>query len=373
MGGPDIRERWFAFRDRMLTRPSFQRLATAFPLTRPIARRSARALFDLCAGFVYSQTLLACVRLRLFDVLAEGPQSVDALARRLALPPESAARLLEAAASLDLVARRRGERYGLGSLGAALLGNPGLQPMIEHHALLYADLADPVGLLRGEQDTALSAFWPYAGTEQPSALSSDQVARYSALMAASQSFIAHEALATFPLGGRRCLLDVGGGEGVFLSAAAKRFPDLALMLFDLPAVADRARARFADEGIAQRASAIGGSFLADPLPRGADTVSLLRVLHDHDDATALTILRAIAAALPPGGIVLVAEPMAGTAGAEPVAAYFTFYFLAMGRGRLRTAGELSSLLRSAGLQSPRPLKTRNTLVIRALVADAPGR
>ena len=43
-----------------------------FPLTRPIARRRARELFDLCAGFVYSQVLLACVRLRLFEILAEG-------------------------------------------------------------------------------------------------------------------------------------------------------------------------------------------------------------------------------------------------------------------------------------------------------------
>ena len=70
-------------RDRLLASPGFQRTAAAFPLTRPIARRRARALFDLCAGFVYSQVLLACVRLRLFDILAEGPQTVAALSVRL--------------------------------------------------------------------------------------------------------------------------------------------------------------------------------------------------------------------------------------------------------------------------------------------------
>ncbi len=46
--------------------PDFQRFAGTFVLTRPIARRRAGALFDLCAGFVYSQILLACVRLAAF-------------------------------------------------------------------------------------------------------------------------------------------------------------------------------------------------------------------------------------------------------------------------------------------------------------------
>ena len=48
----------------------FQRFAASFALTRPIARRRAGALFDLCAGFVYSQILFACVRLKLFDHVA---------------------------------------------------------------------------------------------------------------------------------------------------------------------------------------------------------------------------------------------------------------------------------------------------------------
>ena len=65
---------------------------------------------DLCAGFVYSQILAACVQVRLFDILAEGPRTVAALAPRLGLPPDGAQRLLDAAAALRLVARRRGGR-----------------------------------------------------------------------------------------------------------------------------------------------------------------------------------------------------------------------------------------------------------------------
>ena len=44
-----------------------------------------------------------------------------------------------------------------------MLGNPGIAAMVEHHAALYADLADPVALLRGdESDRRLARYWPYA-------------------------------------------------------------------------------------------------------------------------------------------------------------------------------------------------------------------
>jgi demethylspheroidene O-methyltransferase len=367
---PSRLDRWFAVRDRLLASPRFQRWAAAFPLTEPIARRRARALFDLCAGFVYSQVLAAWVRLRLGDILLEGAQTRDALAQRLALSADATGRLLDAAVSLRLAARRGGDRYGLGPLGAALAGNPGIAAMVEHHALLYADLRDPVALLRGDgRDTELARYWPYAGAEAPAALPAERVAAYTGLMSASQSLVAGEVLDAYPFGRHRCLLDVGGGDGTFLAAAAARAPALRLMLFDLPAVAERARARFAAAGLADRATAIGGDFFADRLPAGADAVSLVRVLHDHDDAGAVAILRAVRRALPEDGVVLVAEPMAGTRGAEPVGdAYFGFYLLAMGRGRARTPDEIGDLLRRTGFGRIRLVATRRPLQMRLMVA-----
>ena len=59
---------WRDWRNRLLMSPRFQRAAAAFPLTRPLARREARGLFDVVAGFVYSQVLLSCVRLGVLDV-----------------------------------------------------------------------------------------------------------------------------------------------------------------------------------------------------------------------------------------------------------------------------------------------------------------
>jgi demethylspheroidene O-methyltransferase len=364
-----LADRWFNLRNRLLASPAFQRWAVRFPLTRPIANRRAGALFDITAGFVYSQVLVACVRLRLFDILSDGPLTTQRIAERVSIPVDAAARLLAAAAALRLTQPRPDGRHGLGVLGAAMPGNPGVAAMVEHHAALYADLRDPVALLRGEQpDTALGRLWPYAAGPLATPLGAEDVAEYSTLMAESQPLVAADVLAAYRLDRHRCLMDIGGGDGTFLRQAAAVAPNLRLMLFDLPAVAERAHARFAEAGLADRSKTFGGDARVGPLPPGADIVSLVRVVHDHDDAAALSILRSACAALPDGGTLLLAEPMAGTAGAESVGAYFAFYLLAMGSGRPRTAAELTAMLRQAGFSGVRLVPTRRPMLVRVLIA-----
>jgi demethylspheroidene O-methyltransferase len=362
------RDRWVLLRDRLLASARFQRWAEAFPLTRPVARRRVRALFDLCAGFTYSQILFACVRLRLFEILTEGPLGIDALSQRLSLTREAARRLLDGAVALRLAERRAGGRFGLGPLGAAVAGNPAIAALVEHHGLLYADLRNPVALLRGEQAaTALADYWPYAGRSAPQGLAGEAVSAYTALMSASQAFIAEQVLDAYRVTRHRHLLDVGGGDGSFACAVARRAAGIRLTVFDLPAVAAQARARFAAADLVSRAAAVGGDFFADTLPEGADLVSLVRVLHDHDDACALNLLRAIRRMLPPGGTLLIAEPMSGTRGGEPIAdAYFGFYLLAMGSGRPRTPAHVQRLLSQAGFGGARLLATRLPALVRVM-------
>ncbi len=366
---PDLKERWVGWRNRLLSSPGFQRFAARFPLTRPIARRRARALFDLVAGFTYSQILAACVETGLLDLLAQGPREAGAIAARLDLPLAGAERLLWGAAALRLV-EPLGPRWALGPDGAALLGNPGIGEMIAHHHLLYADLANPVALLRrGGGGGALSRHWHYAETAGQG--SADDVAGYSTLMAASQPLIAAQAIDSYAFARHRRVLDVGGGEGAFLRAVAARVPNLALGLFDLPAVVARARTRFEEAGLSARTTVLGGNFLMDPLPQGYDLVTLIRVLHDHDDAPAMALLRRIHAALPPGGRLLIVEPMAQTPGSEPAGdGYFGFYLLAMGSGRPRSPAVIRQMLGAAGFAKSRILSTAMPLTARAIVASA---
>jgi demethylspheroidene O-methyltransferase len=244
--------------------------------------------------------------------------------------------------------------------------------MIEHHAALYADLRDPLALLRGEgAGSAMSAYWPYAAYPTPDALPAQRVAEYSALMTASQPMVIDEVLDAYPFHRHQRLLDVGGGEGRFVAALAQRAPALDLTLFDLPPVADLARTRLAGLGLADRVRAVGGSFFDDPLPTGADIVTLVRVLFDHDDEHALAILKAARAALAPGGTVLVAEPMARTPGAHAMGdAYFGFYLLAMGRGQARSVADFRALLTAAGFVGFRPVATHLPLQAGVVVARA---
>jgi len=378
-----IGTRFAAWRGRLVADPRFQKWAAASPLTRRLAERKARALFDLCAGFVYSQILRACVQLEVFELLRGGPKDLAWLSAQMRLTVPAAQRLLDGAASLGLLRALPGDRFALDDLGAAMNGNPAIAAFVAHHDLLYADLKDPVALLRGEVDTNLSRFWPYAGNRPgvragggdsvktgPAEKAEDERScAYSELMSRTQPLIAEDILDAYPLARHRCLLDVGGGDGAFLAAAAHRAPHLALKLFDLPHVVARAGSRLGAPGISWRAEPIGGDMLRDALPRGADVASLVRVLHDHDDESVHVILTAIRDALPPRGVLLVAEPMAGVRGVEPMGgAYFSFYLLAMGRGRPRSAKEIAAHLEAAGFRRVRRLKTRRPLLVSALAA-----
>ncbi len=362
-------DRWRGMRDFLLSSRRFQRWAAAFPLTRPIARRRAADLFDLCAGFVYSQVLVACVRLRLFQQLQLGPLAASTLASRSSVPPEAMTMLLEAAASLRLLEKRGGQRFGLGPLGAAMLGNPGIAAMVEHHSALYADLSDPIALLRGEiADRQLARYWPYAGGEAAHELDHGAVSPYTALMSSSQPMVAEMVLGAYSFARHRCLLDVGGGDGSFLIAAGRSAPVLKLQLFDLPEVAGIANDRLAAAGMGARASVTGGSFLRDALPRGADVISLIRVVHDHDDENVLALLAAVRAALPADGTLVIGEPMSGEAGTDAVSAYFGMYLHAMGSGRPRSFAALREMLQKSGFADVTLRRTRIPMIASVVVA-----
>jgi demethylspheroidene O-methyltransferase len=358
------------WRNRLVSSPGFQSWASRFPLTRGTTRREGEAMFDLVAGFVHSQVLMALVELGVLDALRDGPQTVKALAHRHRLSPDRMEILTQAGAALGLLNRRR-DRISLTRRGAALLGVPGLAAMIRHHRVLYRDLENPVAFLRGETEPELAGFWPYVfgpGAE----IDPEAAERYSDLMADSQALVAEETLRAVSFRSTRRLMDVGGGTGVFLASAARANPELSGLLFDLPEVASQASQRFARDGLSDRLTVVPGSFRTDPLPGGADAISLVRVLYDHSDDTVAALLASVFAALPPGGRVIVSEPMSG--GTRPDRAtdtYFALYTLAMGTGRTRSAARICTLLAAAGFSDARALRTARPFVTSVVAAVRP--
>ena len=356
--------------DQWMTSPRFYRWAISNPLTRWVTRRRAARLFDLMAGFVHSQVLLACVRLHVFELLREQPRTLEQLAQHCRMSAAAMQRLLQSAVALHLLELRGNQGYGLGALGAPVAADQGLRLMIEHNAVLYDDMRDPLALLRDEMQAHMQAYWPYMDGDNTQAWEAEKVARYSELMSASQRFVIEELLASYDFSAHRQVLDIGGGKGGWVLALAQKEPSLKLHLMDLPPVAALAAERMQHAGVSDRVTVHGGSFISHALPSGADLVTLVRVAHDHPDAVVKALLGKIYQMLPSGGRLLLAEPMAQPSGEQPAGdAYFHFYLLAMGSGRLRSSDELRSLMLEAGFDSVEPVSNPMPLHTRLLLGQ----
>ncbi|QWD01728.1 methyltransferase domain-containing protein [Polynucleobacter paneuropaeus] len=349
-------DRLYIYKDKLIANSQFQNTVAKIPFLRGIAKKRANQLFDVMAGFVYTQILLACIRLNIFNQLKDGPLTLEAIKNECGLERAPLKQLLDAAVSIHLLEIRTNHRYGLGKLGAPLVGNSPLAAMIEHHSVLYEDLRDPLLLLSGKlKSKKLEKFWPYVSNDledQESLKDQERVKDYSDLMSASLPLVADQVLGAYDFSRHRCLLDIGGGQGTFLKRVHLQSPQLERMLFDLPGVANLAELNFSASSENQSIKVFGGDFFKDELPSGADLITLIRVIFDHDDERVKILLRSIFRALSPGGKLLIAEPMAETPDHPPMGhAYFGFYLMAMGRGRPRTVEEIGQLALEAGFKS----------------------
>lgn len=367
------RVRLAARRNRLFADPRFQHWAGKLPLINWIARTRAREAFDVLAGFSYSQILRAYVESGLFEILVDGPVGFAEVATRLELSDEAALTLLRAGRALRLSEEPAPDHWMLGEQGAVLAADKGAQAMVRHHRLLYADLSDPMELLRRDrkEPTALSRYWSYAGALHGAAERGEDTQEYSELMAASQHFVADQVLASFQFPAKAKLLDVGGGHGAFLSRMGEANPDLHLGLFDLPEVAEQGAAILTERFGGARVSAHPGNFFESDIPTGYDIISLVRILHDHDDGPALQLLQNIRKSLAAGGRLLIAEPMAQAPGAEAMGeAFFGMYLWAMGSGRPRSTSRIAAMAREAGFSRTQLIGTPQPINASIVVAHA---
>jgi hypothetical protein len=144
---------------------------------------------------------------------------------------------------------------------------------------------------------------------------------------------------------------VGGGHGALLAAILRAHPALRGVLFDLPHVAEGARAELEAAGVAGRCEVVAGSFF-ESVPGGADAYLLKSVLHDWDDERCGAILGGARRAMAEGGRLLVVErvmPERMTAcAAHRAVAASDLNMLVATEGRERTEAEYRALLAAAG-------------------------
>jgi SAM-dependent methyltransferase len=157
------------------------------------------------------------------------------------------------------------------------------------------------------------------------------------------------------------IVDAGGGTGTVLAALLSAYPRLRGILLELSGPAEGAQRRFAERGLAGRASAVAGSFF-DPLPPGAGAYLLCNLIHDWNDDDAIRILRRCAEAAGAAGRVLVIDSaLREVDGAGGTRADLSM--LVCVGGRERTLDELEGLGTAADLKmrQARPVGNRYLL------------
>lgn len=157
-------------------------------------------------------------------------------------------------------------------------------------------------------------------------------------------------LGAYDFSRHRRITDVGGGRGHLLTAVLAAHPGLTGVLFELPPVA-------AEVAPAHRLEVVAGNFFTDPLPP-SDAYLLMDIIHDWDDADAVTILRAVAqAGLAGRATVLVVETVLPS-GPEPHwAKTLDVLMLAVTGGRQRTSTGYEALFDAAGIDMVRVIPT----------------
>ena len=318
-----------------------------------------------------TQALGVAARLRLFDMLAQGPRAAAELAAETRSHPGALHRLMRALAVLGLVTQDGEDLFAVTPAGRLLIEHePG---SIRGMALHWGDRLWGA-LSQLEQSVATGKAWSISGAEgfEHMARDPEQMAMFHQSMADQTGPVAKAVLDAYDVSRFGRIIDVGGSYGALLAAMLKAYPRLRGEVYDLPDLSAAAKAYLEAAGVAERAAFIGGSFF-DEVPPGADAYTMKMIIHDWQDEEAVLILRNCRKALGPGGLVLVMEHIAPDLAGEASGDYVTIrgdiVMLTAAGGMERTRGQFEALLDRAGLKLQRIVPTASGF---AILEAAPG-
>jgi SAM-dependent methyltransferase len=151
------------------------------------------------------------------------------------------------------------------------------------------------------------------------------------------------------------VVDVGGGTGRLLETLLRANEKQFGILFEQPATAALARARFQRSGL-DRCQVIEGDFFAS-ITAGHDAYILSHVLHDWDDAQCVSILRNCRRAVPSNGRLLIVEAVLPAGDIPHHGKMMDLLMLTVTGGRERTAAEFDELLVQGEFRLTRVIET----------------
>ncbi len=306
----------------------------------------AVAHFDLFGRLAKQSRTLAELQADLS--LAERPAIVltTALRAMALLQKDAAGRFsLTPLAAEHLV---RGKEFDVGSYLSLAATSPGVVEMVER-----LRTNRPAGL---SGDEAGAAFIYRDGMK--SAMEQTQLAEHFTLALSGRAKNVAPVLAEkISCNGAKTLLDVGGGTGIYSIAFLRANSNLRAIVFDRPEVLKTAERFSAEYSVEDRVHLQAGDMFADPLPH-ADIILLSNILHDWDIPECQTLVDRCAAALNPGGRLILHDVLLNDEldGPLPIALYSAALFT-FTEGRAYSAAEYNGMLTKAGLQPQPPIPT----------------
>jgi len=312
-------------------------------------------LQQLIFGFFPSAVLSVAVRLRIPDLVADGPRSSNDLAATTDTHPPSLYRLLRALAYLGILEETDPGNFGLTDMGALLRTDD------PHSMAATTQLFCGEGVWRSWGDLMAGVQTGRPSFERGIGL--DPFAEFAQNAEASRNFnramsegTLREApgiVGPYDFTQFGTLVDVGGGDGALLGSILSATPGLQGIVFDTAAGVNEAADRLSGLGVVDRCQVVEGDFFGS-IPEGADAYIMKSVIHDWDDDRCVRILDNCRRAMNSGGKVLIVEPVV-PAEVKPSFALLgvvmsDLNMLMNTGGRERTEDEFESILRSAGLR-----------------------
>jgi hypothetical protein len=319
-------------------------IATA---TDPVVRGFLRMADDSIVA-VLPYALSVAARLAIADECSDSARKVNDLARMLNVAPGALERLLRTLASSGFFSEDSEGCFALTKLGQLLLSD---SPVSMRETLSNVDsyrawlgALDTISTGRPAFDSEFGAkFFAHKENDDQVGASFDQRMRERASRL-------YGGLATLPTwNGVRRVLDIGGGKGTVLISVLEANPHLEGILFDRPAVVERAEKAGVLTPLRARCTTASGDFFQE-LPAGADAHLMCSVLHDWEDHEAIEILRRSRETLVTDGRVLICEMIVPESCDPHPARWSDLGMMVVLGGRERTLAQYRSLLRPAGLK-----------------------
>lgn len=309
-----------------------------------------RPLEYIYPGILAAQAIHAAVKFRIPDLLKSGPKTASELALACDAHEPTLDRLLRALTSIEMFYRTPEGRY-CNSPQTEILRTDHPQSLSSEGMFLPEPFMWlPLGELFESVRTGKPAFEQVFGQRFFDYLADhpEEAANFNRVMTQEIMWTTPALLRAYDFSRFKVLVDVGGGQGIFLSTLLLAAPGLQGVLFDQPQVISQSKVLLKSD-VAARLKFVGGSFF-DRVPEGGDAYLLRRIIHDWEDEDASKILGNVRRAMGTGGTLLLVERLVDSA-VNP-AGLMDLMMLVLG-GRERTEAGFHALLQSAGFSMGR--------------------